>query len=67
MGCQGGKIRLGGGEQFFNVLVNGGLIILGRQQVVGTRFEHQVASRLGLGVQGIERDEAAFEVQLLKE
>ena len=64
VGSQGGKTRLGGGEQFLDILVDGGLITLGRQQVVGAGFEHQVASRLGLGVQGIQGDEPAFEVQI---
>ena len=54
VGCQGGKIRLGGGEQLCDGLVDGGLIVLGGEQVVGTGFEHQVTRRLGLGMQSVQ-------------
>ena len=67
VGFQGGEIRLRGGKPFLDVLVDGGLIILGRQQVIAASFQHNVASRLGLSVQGIQRNEAASEVQILKE
>src|SRR5450759_3971240 len=67
VGCQGGEIRLGGGEQFLNVLVKFQLVIFDGQQIVPSALQHDVASRLGLGVQGIQRDEAAFQVQVGKE
>ena len=67
VGFQGGEIRLGGGEESFDVLVNGGLVIFGRQQVVGAGFQHHRASGFTLGVQGIQRDQAAFQIHDLKE
>ena len=67
VGCQGGKIRLGGGEQFLDVLTHGGLVILGRQQVIGPCFQHQVAAGLGLGVQRVQRNEPVFQIQVLEE
>jgi len=67
VGTQGGKIRLGGGEEFFDVLVNGGLVIFGRQQIIGAGLQHQRASGLGLGMQSIQRDEPAFQIHALKE
>jgi hypothetical protein len=54
VGFQGGEIRLGGGEQFFDILAECRLIILGGQQVVAAGLQHDVASRLGLCVQGIQ-------------
>src|SRR5450755_2556584 len=60
VGCQGGKIRLGGGEQLLDVLVNGGLVVFGGQQIVSPGLEHRRAGGLGLRVQGIERDKPAF-------
>src|SRR5208283_404799 len=52
--CQGGKIRLGGGEEFLDVLVKLELVIFNGQQKVPSTLQHDVASRLGLGVQGIQ-------------
>ena len=67
VGCQGGKIRLGGGEQLLDVLVKLALVVFDRQQVVPSALQHDLASRFGLGVQGIQRDEPALEVQVGKE
>ena len=60
VGCQGGKIRLWGGEQLLDSLVKCGLIVLGRQQVIGAGFEHQGQGRFGLGVQRIQRHHRTF-------
>src|SRR5271169_239024 len=51
---QGGEIRLGGGEQFLDVLVKLELVIFNGQQIVSSALQHNIASRLGLGVQGIQ-------------
>src|ERR1039457_2794803 len=67
VGCQGGEIRLGGGEQLLDVLVKLELVIFNGQQIVPSALQHDVASRLGLRVQGIQRDETAFQVQVGKE
>jgi hypothetical protein len=67
VGFQGGKIRLGGGEEFFDVLVNRGLVVFGGEQVISPGLEHQIASGFSLGVQSIQGDEAAFQIQALKE
>src|ERR1041385_3960758 len=55
-GCQGGKIRLGGGEQFLDVLAKFELVILHAQQVAGNRRNslHNISgknrrNRRGLG------------------
>src|SRR5690349_10240776 len=34
VGCRGGKIRVGGGEQFLDILVKGRLVVFSRQQIV---------------------------------
>src|ERR1035437_8992038 len=57
VGFQGGEIRLGGGEQLLDVLVKLELVVFDRQQVVPSALQHDLASRFGLGVQGIQRDE----------
>jgi hypothetical protein len=67
VGFQGGKIRLGGGEQLLDVLVKLELVIFNGQQIVPSALQHDVASRLGLRVQGIQRDETALQVQVGKE
>jgi len=67
VGFRGGKIRLGGGNEFFDIVVEGALVLFSREHIVGPRFQHQVASRVGLGVEGIQRDEPAFEIQIRKE
>lgn len=67
VGCPGGKIRLGGGEQLLDGLVNGGLVIFGRQQIVSPSFQHDRAGGIGLSVQGIQRDKPALQIQALKE
>ena len=67
VGCQGGKIRLGGGEQLLDVLVELELVIFDGQQIVATAFQDDLASRFGLGMQRIQRDESALEVKGRKE
>jgi hypothetical protein len=67
VGFQGGKIRLGGGEQFLNVLVHGGLVIFGRQQIVSPGFQHRRTGGIGLSVQGVQRDKPASQIHVLKE
>ena len=67
VGFQGGKIRLWGGNQFFDVLVDRWLIVLGCQEVIATAFQHDIASRFGLSVQGVQGNQAASEVQVLEE
>jgi hypothetical protein len=62
VGFHGGEIRLGGGEQFLDVLVKFELVIFDGQQIVPSALQHDVASRLGLGVQSIQRDETVFRV-----
>ena len=50
-----------------DVLVKLELVVFDRQQVVPSALQHDLASRFGLGVQGIQRDESALEVQVGKE
>jgi hypothetical protein len=50
-----------------DVLVKLELVVFDRQQVVPSALQHDLASRFGLGVQGIQRDEPALEVQVGKE
>ena len=59
VGCQGGEIRPGGGEQFLDVLVEFGLVVFDGQQIVRPAFQHEIASGFGLGVEGIQRDQSA--------
>src|ERR1051326_7554835 len=66
-GCQRGKIRLVGWEQCLDVLAKWELVILHAQQVVPSAIQHDSAGRFGLGVQGIQRDETALQVQVGKE
>lgn len=44
-----------------------GLIVFGRQQEVTAAFQHDVARGLGLGMQGVQRDKAALQIQFRKE
>jgi len=62
-----GAIRLRGGEQLFDVLAQNWLILLEAQEVIAARFQNNVSSRLGLGVQGVQRNEPVVEVQTCKE
>lgn len=43
------------------------LVIFGGQQIVPSALQHDIASRLGLGVQGIQRDKSTLQVQVRKE
>ena len=43
------------------------LVIFDGQQIVPSAFQHDVASRFGLGVEGIQPDQSAVEVQVWKE
>ena len=43
------------------------LVIFDGQQIVPSAFQHDVASRFGLGVEGIQRDKSAVQVQVWKE
>jgi hypothetical protein len=65
--CQGGKIRLGGGEPVFDILVQRELVIFDGQQIVPSAVQHDMASGLGLSVQGVQRDQPAVQVQAGKE
>src|SRR5216684_1404006 len=67
VGFQGGEIRLGGGEQFLDVLVKLLLVVFNGEQIVPSAFQHDIASGLGLGVQGVQRDESTLQVQIRKE
>ena len=58
--CCGGKsVQL----EIVDVLPEGGLIVLDREDVVGVFVLDQVAGRLGLGVQGIGGDDDALQGQ----
>src|SRR6266496_379449 len=59
VGCQGGEIRLGGGDHLFDILVQAELVVFSRQQIVGATVEHEVADGLGLGVQRVQRNPPA--------
>jgi hypothetical protein len=65
--CQGGEIRLGGGQQGLDVLVELELVIFNGQEIIPSALQHNIASRLGLGVQGVQRDQMALQVQVGKE
>ena len=43
------------------------MVIFDGQQIVPSAFQHDVASRFGLGVEGIQRDQSAVQVQVWKE
>src|SRR5216684_8464940 len=67
VGFQGGKIRLGGGEQFLDVLVKLLLVVFNGEQIIPSAFQHDIASGLGLGVQGVQGDQPTLQVQVRKE
>jgi hypothetical protein len=46
-----------------DVVADGGLVVFDGEQEVGAVFEDQGASGVGLGVEGVEADEAAVQVQ----
>ena len=54
--CRGGKKRRKRGHQFFNVSSNGRLIVFDRQQKIGAVLEHQIASGVVLGMEGVQTD-----------
>jgi hypothetical protein len=58
---------LGRGEQFPDVFVHRGLVAFGREQVIASPLQDHLPARLGLGVQRIQRDEPAPQIQLLEE
>ena len=43
------------------------LVVFNGQEIVPSALQHDIASRLGLGVQGIQRDPTALQVQVGKE
>src|ERR1035441_8189929 len=45
VGCQGGKIRLGGGQQGLDVLVQLELVVFNGQQIIPSALQHNIASR----------------------
>ena len=67
VGCQGGKIRSGSGQQFLDVFVHRGLVAFGREQVIASTLQHHLPARLSLGVQRIQRDELAAQIHFLEE
>src|SRR5271166_1228586 len=64
---RGGKIALRSGDECFDVCAHGGLVPLDREQIIGAVFQDQSAGGFILGVQGVQRDEPAFELQVLKQ
>ena len=67
VGFQGREIRLEGGEEAFDGLVKCRLVFLGCEQVIGARFQDQGACGFGLGVQGIQHDQSALQIQAFAE
>ncbi len=67
MGSRGGEIGLGGRDKLLDVSVCVSSIILHCEQVIGFVFEHQGAGGLILRVQGIQGNQAPFQIQPLKE
>ena len=63
MAGRGGKIRRRGGNEFFDVGPQRGLVVFDGQQKVGPVFEHQLARGLVLGVEGVEADFASVQVE----
>ena len=64
---RGGKTRRRPLDPSLDVRPQGGLVVLEGQQIVGTVFEHQFARGLVLGVEGIEADFAAVQIELPEE
>ena len=65
--CRGGKTRRRPLDPSPDVRPQGGLVVFDGQQMVGTVFEHQLACGLVLGVEGIEADFAAVQIELPEE
>src|SRR6266851_4480027 len=51
--CRGGKIRRRGGDEFFDVRSQGGLVIFDGEQIIGAVLQHQLLRGLVLGVEGV--------------
>src|SRR5271165_2517359 len=64
---RGGKIRRRGGNQFFDVLLDGRLVVFDRQQKISAVFQDGVAGGLVLGMEGVQADFAAVQVQFVKQ
>lgn len=56
---RGGKTRWGNGDDFINVLAQGGLIILYGQQIVRAMFHHQLSGGLILRVERVQGHRAS--------
>ena len=67
LALRGGKTRLGGGHFFFDVGPYRRLVVFDGEQIIGAMFHDQLATRFGLGMQGIEGDIATGQVQLTEE
>ena len=64
---RGGEIGLGGRDKLLDASVCVSPIILHCEQVIGSVFEHQGARGIILRVQGIQGNQAPFQIQPLKE
>jgi hypothetical protein len=62
VGFSRGKMRRRSGYFLFDVGPQGGLIILDCQQVIGSALQDQRASRLILGMQGVQAEQASCQV-----
>src|ERR1017187_1032121 len=64
---RGGKIRRRGGNQFFDVLFDSRLIVFDRQREIGAMFQDGGAGGLVLGMEGVQTDFAAVQVQFMEQ
>jgi hypothetical protein len=64
---RGGKARLGGRDAFFDVLAERGLVAFERQQIISPVLQHQVARRVVLRVQRVQRHPTSDQCPLSEE
>src|SRR5271157_4157569 len=67
LACRGGKIHRRGGNEFFDVLLDGGLIVFDRQQEISAMFQDGVPGGLVLGMESVQADFAAVQVQFVEQ
>lgn len=53
-------------DKIFQGVMNGGLVVLDGQKIVGPVFKHQSTGGLVLGVEGVEADHAPIQIELFK-
>jgi len=66
VGSLGGKIAPRGINECFDLCAHGGLVPLDGEQIIGPVFQDQGACGFILSVQGIQRDQAFYQLQAIK-